>query len=76
MVVFKTYLSVLESSVSTYATSYAFRIPRFDTASDRVKEWNTITFQQFKEDVELLSRYWTRELKANGITRGDVVGLW
>lgn len=76
MPTFQSHLTVLASSAAKHSTSVAFRIPIFDTASDDVKEWGSITYRRFKGDVEFVSRYWTREFKSNGIPRGSVVGLW
>ncbi|KZT07086.1 acetyl-CoA synthetase-like protein [Laetiporus sulphureus 93-53] len=73
---FKTHLTVLAESAATYPTRPVFRIPIVDTQSRRVRDWNTITYSQFQSDVELYARYWSRALRADGLPRRSVVGLW
>lgn len=76
MIAFQSHLTVLASSAAEFPTSIAFRTPVLDPASNDVKEWGSVTYQQFKDDVDFMSRYWTRELKGDAVPRGSVVGLW
>lgn len=76
MTTFSSHLSVLETSASRYSSRAAFLIPELDAESGQVKQWHPVTYRQFQNDVELVARYWARMLKADGIPRNSVVGLW
>jgi acyl-CoA synthetase (AMP-forming)/AMP-acid ligase II len=72
---FKTHLTVLGSSASLYSSSPAFKVPRFSARNETV-QWQSITYRQFHDDVEIFARYWMRVLSVQGISRKSVVGLW
>jgi len=72
----QSHLSVLESSVRSYPTRPAFRIPVVNKETSQVSEWATITYAQFYQDVELYARHWTSVLSADGVAPGSIIGLW
>jgi hypothetical protein len=72
---FQSHLTVLESSGSLYASSPAFKVPKL-RPSGQIQDWETITYNQFKDDVEASARYWERLLSLHGIPRKSVIGLW
>jgi hypothetical protein len=71
---FSSHLTVLERSVSLFPSSPAFRIPQ--KAAGEVGNWNIITYQQFYNDVDCVSEYWSHTLNAANIPTGAVVGFW
>jgi hypothetical protein len=72
----RSHLTVLETSAFLYSSAPAFFIPQLDSGSGRVSQWQPVTYQQVRNDVQLVAQYWVRKLQANGIPRGSVVGLW
>ncbi|KAI9572866.1 acetyl-CoA synthetase-like protein [Boletus coccyginus] len=70
------HLTVLEQSSSLYPSAPAFRIPRSDPTTGQVHDWLSISYRQFKRDVEYTARYYRRLLKSVGLTDNSVVGLW
>ncbi|KAH9944105.1 acetyl-CoA synthetase-like protein [Epithele typhae] len=76
MTLFHTHLTVLEQTATRSPLAPAFRLPRLGPNSDKVLEWDTVTYQQFWQDVETFARCWTRSLSADGVARRSVVGLW
>ena len=70
----RTHLSVLEECAALYSSRPAFRIPHTD--SEEIESWSTVTYSQFKSDVEAYARYWASTLAADGIPTRSVVGLW
>ncbi|KAG9314458.1 hypothetical protein JVU11DRAFT_5255 [Chiua virens] len=73
---YSTHLTVLEQSSSRYSSAPAFRVPRSDPSTGRVLEWLSISYRQFKHDVEHTARYYRRILVSAGISDNSVVGLW
>ena len=74
---YRTPLTVLEASASNYASSAVFKLPgTVDSDTGRVQEWTSITYAQFKDDVELHARYWSRTLAGDNIPPRSVVALW
>ena len=73
---FQSHLSVLESSVRSYPTRPAFRVPVVNKDTSGVSEWATITYAQFYQEVQLYARYWTSILSADGVAPGSIIGLW
>ncbi|KAJ3903806.1 acetyl-CoA synthetase-like protein [Lentinula edodes] len=72
-----THLSILRDSSERFARSAAFKVPSVESTSTGIPRWDTITFKQFSDDVQLCARYWARELNIRGnIPRKSVVGLW
>lgn len=76
MTTFRSHLTVLENSAVEYSSAPAFRVPQVDSQTAQVKQWHTVTYKQFLNDVERFARYWSRTLKADAVPRGSVVGLW
>ncbi|KAF8446057.1 hypothetical protein L210DRAFT_3725570 [Boletus edulis BED1] len=70
------HLIVLEQSSTLYPSAPAFRIPRSDPTTGQVHDWLSISYQQFKEDVEYTARYYRGLLTSVGITDNSVIGLW
>ncbi|KAJ3733638.1 acetyl-CoA synthetase-like protein [Lentinula guzmanii] len=71
----KTHLSILRDSSERFANTAAFKIPSVESTSNA--RWDTITFKQFYDDVELCARYWARQLNIRGnVPPKSVVGLW
>lgn len=72
-----THLSILRDSSDRFARLAAFKVPSAESTSTGIPRWDTITFRQFSDDVQLCARYWARELNIRGnIPRKSVVGLW
>jgi hypothetical protein len=71
----QTHLSVLEQSALRYHSHPAFKVPAPASTSES-PTWISITYQQFKEDVELVARHWARVLKRDGIEQRSIIGLW
>ena len=60
-----------------YAGRAAFRVPKLASdGSEEVESWTTITYSQFKSDVETYASYWASTLAADGLAPRSVVGLW
>lgn len=72
----QSHLSVLESSASQFSSSPVFRIPQVDEATSKVVEWLSVSYLQFRLDVERYARHWSSLLSSEGIPRNSVVGLW
>ena len=70
------HLEALYATAERNGPAAAFKIPRLDAAADEVKGWNTITYNQFKEDVETTAKYWSCKLDHAGVPKSSVVGLW
>lgn len=41
-----------------------------------VSTWRSVSYLQFRRDVERFARYWSRILQADGVPQKSVVGLW
>ncbi|PIL31634.1 hypothetical protein GSI_06336 [Ganoderma sinense ZZ0214-1] len=76
MASYRTHLTVLEQSAARYPDSPVFRTPRTDPNTNKILEWDIVTYSQFWQDVERFARHWTRELTACGVRTRSVVGLW
>ncbi|KIK99040.1 hypothetical protein PAXRUDRAFT_823210 [Paxillus rubicundulus Ve08.2h10] len=77
MTSYKSHLTVLEQSSSLYPSAPAFRVPRSNPCSTtQVHDWLSISYRQFKEDVEHTARYYRRVLASHRIPERSVVGLW
>ncbi|KAG2752316.1 acetyl-CoA synthetase-like protein [Suillus brevipes Sb2] len=70
------HLTVLEHSASSYPDASVFRVPRSDLLTGQVHDWSSITYSQFKHDVEFTARYWRQVLESDGVPENSVVGLW
>ncbi|KAK7463694.1 hypothetical protein VKT23_005633 [Stygiomarasmius scandens] len=71
----KTHLSVLESSASKHSSSPVFAIPHVDPQFGHLK-WQSVSYNQFHQDVLVFARYWSRMLENDCIPQRSVVGLW
>ncbi|KAG2072765.1 acetyl-CoA synthetase-like protein [Suillus decipiens] len=71
-----THLTVLEHSASSCPDASVFRLPRSDPSTGQVHDWSSITYSQFKHDVEFTARYWHHILESDGVPEHSVVGLW
>lgn len=75
--VYRTHLAVLEETASSYPSYPAFKVPQLASpGSEDVVEWSSITYSQFKSDIETYATYWARTLAADGLQPRAVVGLW
>lgn len=72
----RTHLTDLETAASKYASYPAFKVPDPDPSTGQVREWVSITYEQFKTDVELFAKYWAHVLKEQGLPPRSVVGMW
>lgn len=70
----RSHLDIFQESTSRYHSATLFRLPHL--SEGRVESWTTITYRQFRLDVENYARHWTRALRADGVLPGSVVGLW
>ncbi|GBE81642.1 acetyl-CoA synthetase-like protein [Sparassis crispa] len=73
-----THLTLLEESSARYASRPIFMVPRQPVHAEGIgkRDWYTITFPQFLQDVELAARYWLRTLNESATPLRSVVGLW
>ncbi|EJF66994.1 acetyl-CoA synthetase-like protein [Dichomitus squalens LYAD-421 SS1] len=76
MASYRTHLTVLEQTAARYPDSPVFRIPRIDSRSNEILEWDIVTYSQFWQDVERFARHWTQKLTSCGVGTRSVVGLW
>lgn len=72
----RTHLTVLETSASKFASAAVFRTPDLDASTNRVKTWNSITYQEFYRDVETFAKHWTQTLRSEGVPQRSVIGVW
>ncbi|OCH95760.1 acetyl-CoA synthetase-like protein [Obba rivulosa] len=73
---YRTHLTVLQEVASLHPTATAFRVPQLEPTTQRILEWDAISFAQFHSDVEHFARYWGALLQARGIALRSVVGVW
>ncbi|KAF5389415.1 hypothetical protein D9757_004334 [Collybiopsis confluens] len=72
-----THLSILQASSKRFANSAAFKIPSARSTASAVPTWDTITFKQFHDDVELCAKFWARELYLrSNVQPKSIVGVW
>ncbi|KAG1833916.1 hypothetical protein EV424DRAFT_855731 [Suillus variegatus] len=76
MSTYLSHLTVLEHSASSYPDAPVFRVPRSDLSTGQVHDWSSITYSQFKDDVEFTARYWRHILESDGVPEHSVIGLW
>jgi acyl-CoA synthetase (AMP-forming)/AMP-acid ligase II len=76
MSTYLSHLTVLEHSAASYPDAPVFRVPRSDLLTGQVHHWSSITYTQFKHDVEFTARYWRQVLESDGVPENSVVGLW
>lgn len=71
------HLSVLYESASQFASETAFLIPH-ESNGEQTQDfsWDTVTYEQFLNDVERYALLWRRVLLSRDISAGSVVGLW
>lgn len=71
------HLSVLYESASQFASETAFLIPH-ERNGEQTQDfsWDTVTYEQFLNDVERYALLWRRVLLSRDISAGSVVGLW
>ncbi|KAH8101485.1 acetyl-CoA synthetase-like protein [Cristinia sonorae] len=46
------------------------------TGNSEHRSWNTITYDEFRIDMDRLAAYWIDRLKVTGLQTQDVVGIW
>ncbi|KAI0645753.1 acetyl-CoA synthetase-like protein [Trametes meyenii] len=73
---YHTHLTVLDNSASLFSSLPAFKIPRVESDGLHVKEWVTVTYREFFQDVEQFAKYWNRTLLEHQIAIRSVVGIW
>ncbi|KAF9229405.1 acetyl-CoA synthetase-like protein [Gyrodon lividus] len=73
---YKSHLTVLDRSSILYPFAPAFKVPRSNPSTPQVHDWLSISYRQFKEDVEYTARYYRKLLASDGIPERSVVGLW
>ncbi|KAF8831504.1 hypothetical protein HHX47_DHR1000667 [Lentinula edodes] len=70
-----THLNILKDSSERFSNRAVFKIPSEESTSTGIPHWETITFKQFYDDVELCAKYWARELGSK-VPSNSVVGMW
>lgn len=70
----KTHLTLLESASHQFADLPAFKLPNRDPHTNALLGWRTISYAQFRRDVERAAKYWIHVL--SGIPLRSAVGLW
>ncbi|KAJ3800479.1 acetyl-CoA synthetase-like protein [Lentinula aff. detonsa] len=73
---FRTHLSVLESSAARFSSSPVFKVPLMGAQTNQLSDWTSITYRQFYEDVLRFAAFWAKELRRNNIPQRSVIGLW
>ncbi|KAG6842569.1 hypothetical protein C0991_000095 [Blastosporella zonata] len=73
---FPSHLTVLQSTTARCPLAVVFKTPRTDITNGQVTSWDSITYQQFQEDIKIHARYWARTFATDGIPTRSVVGLW
>lgn len=74
---YRTPFTVLEASASRHPSVSVFKIPKaIEPGTGRVYQWTSISYSQFKEDLERYAKYWRRTLLADGVQPRSVVALW
>ncbi|KAK2460372.1 hypothetical protein APHAL10511_007537 [Amanita phalloides] len=73
---FPPHLTLLYSSAQRAGSDAAFRTPHIVSGSDRAQNWNIITYDQFRRDVDMAATYWSSILRDEGIPNHSVIGLW
>lgn len=69
------HLNILKDSSERFSHRAVFKIPSEESTSTGIPHWETITFKQFYDDVELCAKYWARELGSK-VPSNSVVGMW
>ncbi|PPR00299.1 hypothetical protein CVT24_004589 [Panaeolus cyanescens] len=69
------HLTVLESSSVKFANKSVYQIPQLDSTG-RLQSWRSISYSQFKHDVELYARHFTRLFEKDRIPKRSVIGTW
>ncbi|TFK18941.1 acetyl-CoA synthetase-like protein [Coprinopsis marcescibilis] len=72
----RSHLDVFQESTSRYHSAPLFRLPHISPSTGKVDSWGTISYQEFRHDVELYARHWMCTLGHDGVQQGSVVGLW
>ena len=72
----RTHLSVLDKAALAFPTHPVFKVPTLASGSVEVVEWSTITYSQFRSDVDKYAKYWTRILAEDGLEPRSTVALW
>ncbi|CCL98987.1 uncharacterized protein FIBRA_00995 [Fibroporia radiculosa] len=73
---YQTHLGILDESAALHPTATVFRIPEVDPATNAIRSWHSISYAQFRNDVEHVAKYWTSKLTTQGIQPNSVIGLW
>lgn len=73
---FRTYLDILEDSAIQYSERPVFQLAVPSTGLPEVREWRSVTYAQFKRDVETYAKFWARQLASRCVPQRSVIGLW
>jgi acyl-coenzyme A synthetase/AMP-(fatty) acid ligase len=73
---FKTHLNLIEDVVNRKPQAVAFKLPRLHPDTGKIDEWTSVSYQQFRDDINVQASYWIQSLKAKNIAPGSVVTLW
>lgn len=73
---YRTHLTVLQSTADRLPNTPVFRLPSLSRSTGLVDSWVPVTYKQFLDDVELMSKFWAKTLHSRRIPRESVVGLW
>ena len=72
-----THLTILEQAASAYPTRPVFKLPKLVANEvEQVEEWQSISYAQFKADVEAYATHWSHTLHADGLPSRAIVGVW
>lgn len=69
---FHTPLTLIETLAKTHGDAAAVRYLLPDSST----EYKTITYAEYRHDVENAARIWLSVLSQAGIAKGAVVGIW
>lgn len=69
---FHTPLTIIETLAKTHGDAAAVRYLLPDSST----EYKTITYAEYRNDVENVAKAWMSVLTQAGIAKGAVVGIW
>ncbi|KAI1784535.1 acetyl-CoA synthetase-like protein [Ganoderma leucocontextum] len=75
MAFLKTHLQALEDCTAANPSLPIYKLPVYDNEGS-LRIWLSVSFSQFKSDVEHFAAYLSQRLQADGVPPRSVIGLW
>lgn len=76
MVSLQSHLTVLELAAARFPSLDAFAIAQKSDSAGDVQTWQSISYSQFSNDVEVAASYWSQTLMLIGTCEKSTIGLW